>query len=541
MNTTFEITTDNSFLSHFLDSQRVSELSAEMVEKLKTAAQGDDTIGAYAKYGLGRWHYLMMPDTDSFSKALNLFMKASQAGVHDATAAVGIMTKYGNGMDKVDLAFAEKLKSMARSAGSMLADTKFYREHIEDDSVFQELLRRVQSETLDPIYYHFVADGYDVRGDKSKAIEYYERAVEGGNIASYRALAITYYERGNLILCDLTLEKGFAQGCVSCCTYGYDYNYNDALGFVFDRARETMQLPDGAEPTKEMLQKHVHEQLKQRLEYGSDKGFGLAAYLLGVAYHEGQLGFPVDKKMALHYYIRGMALDDESAAEAVANFFENEEDFRKAYEISDAQIAHFRLLSLRYGNKEIYPKVRAAYDNGTLEEKYHEEFEKVWMPKYDDSYPAEDDYEPGQEIGEDDVTDYEIEPALITIDTDGTFEIIRSDAQSYRTLREMGVLIGAERIDAVHYSGPLNDLNSRLPMKQRLVMYVDGDGYAKDLPDNYIATSLYGTGAELLGKVILALEDDKYETYSFTMHSQLIAVEEELTKKFGNMLHFNEN
>ena len=40
-------------------------------------------------------------------------------------------------------------------------------------------------------------------------------------------------------------------------------------------------------------------------------------------------------------------------------------------------------------------------------------------------------------------------------------------------------------------------------------MYADRNGYAKDLPDNAIGTMLYGTGAEIRGAVIIALEDNK--------------------------------
>ena len=49
----------------------------------------------------------------------------------------------------------------------------------------------------------------------------------------------------------------------------------------------------------------------------------------------------------------------------------------------------------------------------------------------------------------------------------------------------------------------------------KVAMYADRDGYAKDLPDNSNGTLLYGTGAEIRGAVIIALEDNKYDTHSF--------------------------
>ena len=43
-----------------------------------------------------------------------------------------------------------------------------------------------------------------------------------------------------------------------------------------------------------------------------------------------------------------------------------------------------------------------------------------------------------------------------------------------------------------------------------IVMAVDRDGYAKDLPDNMPATILYGQAMEIRGTVMLMLEDEKY-------------------------------
>ena len=53
-------------------------------------------------------------------------------------------------------------------------------------------------------------------------------------------------------------------------------------------------------------------------------------------------------------------------------------------------------------------------------------------------------------------------------------------------------------------------------------MYTDRDGYAKDLADNPVGTILYGRGSEIRGAVIMALEDHRYDTYSFHFIEDLV-------------------
>jgi hypothetical protein len=60
-------------------------------------------------------------------------------------------------------------------------------------------------------------------------------------------------------------------------------------------------------------------------------------------------------------------------------------------------------------------------------------------------------------------------------------------------------------------------------------MYTDRDGYAKDLPDNAVGTILYGRGSEIRGAVIIALEDRRYDTYSFHFQEDLDKVFDEIS------------
>jgi hypothetical protein len=60
-------------------------------------------------------------------------------------------------------------------------------------------------------------------------------------------------------------------------------------------------------------------------------------------------------------------------------------------------------------------------------------------------------------------------------------------------------------------------------------MYTDREGYAKDLPDNAVGTILYGRGYEIRGAVIIALEDNRYDTHSFHFQEDLDAVFNEIS------------
>lgn len=67
-------------------------------------------------------------------------------------------------------------------------------------------------------------------------------------------------------------------------------------------------------------------------------------------------------------------------------------------------------------------------------------------------------------------------------------------------------------------------------------MYVDRDGYAKDLADNSVGTILYGRGSEIRGAVILALEDRRYDTYSFHFQEDLDEVFNEISNMTGGLV-----
>ena len=152
---------------------------------------------------------------------------------------------------------------------------------------------------------------------------------------------------------------------------------------------------------------------------------------------------------------------------------------------------------------------------------YGDDMESTWMPLWKKRHPS---------------VKTQIAPSVILIQPSGEVSVIEADifAMSYR---EMCQLLDAEGLDAVHFSEPLNQITKNCGFKgYQLAMYTDRNGYAKDLPDNAIGTILYGHGAEIRGAVIIALEDNKYDTYSFHFQEDLDKVFDEISVITGGLV-----
>jgi hypothetical protein len=133
----------------------------------------------------------------------------------------------------------------------------------------------------------------------------------------------------------------------------------------------------------------------------------------------------------------------------------------------------------------------------------------------------------------------QISPSVIIIQPSGVASVVEADVfcMSYR---EMSQLIDAEGLDAVHFSKSLNHITEVCGFRgYQIAMYADRNGYAKDLPDNAIGTILYGRGSEIRGAVIIALEDNKYDTHSFHFQEDLESVLSEISTITGNLLRMD--
>ena len=126
----------------------------------------------------------------------------------------------------------------------------------------------------------------------------------------------------------------------------------------------------------------------------------------------------------------------------------------------------------------------------------------------------------------------EIVPTVLVIHPSGYTEFVEADVNPM-SFREMGALIDAESVDAVHFSEPLAKITKTCGLKRKVTMYVDKEAMMKDLEDNAVATILYGQGYEIRGAIIIAMEDDRYDTYSFDTEEDIENVFEAIDDMTG--------
>lgn len=187
--------------------------------------------------------------------------------------------------------------------------------------------------------------------------------------------------------------------------------------------------------------------------------------------------------------------------------------------ISDEDLLELRMEALRYGiedqldyvirNKETYVNMG-----------YGDDIEQVWLPLWKKKHP-----QPKTQVS----------PSVIVIQPSGAASIVEADVFSM-SYREMGQLIGAEGLDAVHFSDSLDQITKVCSFRgYRVVMYTDRDANVKKLADNAIGTLLYGKDVEIRGAVLIALEDSRYDTHPFHFQEDIDKVYDEISKLTGGL------
>lgn len=133
-----------------------------------------------------------------------------------------------------------------------------------------------------------------------------------------------------------------------------------------------------------------------------------------------------------------------------------------------------------------------------------------------------------------------IAPTFIAAKTNGLAYPFQSTAESWQELdADIAEHIGAERTEIVRFTAPLNTLSKQLGLVDcHLVFLVDREGYKKDgLGDNMTGTLLYGSGHEILGNIVFALESDNgYKLMGFTSAALIENAYIEINATVGNLL-----
>lgn len=133
-----------------------------------------------------------------------------------------------------------------------------------------------------------------------------------------------------------------------------------------------------------------------------------------------------------------------------------------------------------------------------------------------------------------------IAPTFLAAKTNGLAYPFMSEAEDWQGLdADIAEHIGAERTEVVRFTAPLNILSKRLGLVDcHLVFLVDRNGYQKDdIGDNMTGTILYGSGHEILGNIVFALESDSgYKLMGFTSAALIENAYIEINAAVGNLL-----
>ena len=470
----------------------------------------------YARYAYGVWLWSCRKDSESLKTAFRIFEESAEKGIADALQMMSRMYYLGEAYDEetgkfvMDRKLSLELTSQAVEKGSILAKLRRNRDQFfgttevsaDRASAISEAEREssaIFSESI--LWTEQVGWFYEIEDEREKAIKAYEKCIINGYYAPIYDLALMYLEDGDEDYYKTLMKLGMDLGVPDCRILGMENEYR------WDSLSGDERLD-------------IYRQLNGNLSKGIEQGSGICAYILADALLNGKFGFDIDLDRGKAYADLALTYGFSSGASLV---IDAAEALQAPEFMSDEEILKYRIDALRYGIEEQLDYVIRNKET-YIEMGYGDQIEKVWMPLWKKNHPE---------------AKTQVSPSAIIIQPSGIASVVEADifCMSYR---EMAQLIGAEGLDAVHFSEPLNKITKACKFRgYQIAMYADRNGYAKDLPDNAIGTILYGRGSEIRGAVIIALEDNKYDTHSFHFQEDLESVLSEISTITGNLLRMD--
>ena len=500
-----ENTKDETLLNHLIDSRAVRKLPLQIASKLMTSDH------PYERYAYGVWLWTCRKDIMSLKTAFTIFEESARYGIADALHMLSRMYYLGEAYDEktekfvLDRKLSKDLNEQAIEKGSLPARLRRNRNlfygctgfEIDRAEAIAEAEREASHYNGSIFWTEQLGRYYEIEGEKEKAIKAYEKCIINGYYAPIYDLAQMYLENGDDQYYDTLMKIGMQLDVPDCMVLGVE---NEARWDSLDDA--------------DKLQ--IHSQLNRNLSKGVSKGSGCCAYSLADALLNGKFGFDIDLNKGKEYADIALTFGINIASNLV---IEAAETLSDPEFISDEDLLKLRIDALRYGIEDQLDYVIRNKDTYS-DMGYGDDIENVWLPIWKNNNPE---------------AKTQIPPTTIIIRPDGVVSFVEADifAISYR---EMAQLIEAKGLDAVHFSVPLNQITDACRFKDyQVAMYVDRDGGEKDLADNAAGTILYGAGTEIRGAVIIALEDNKYDTHSFHFQEDLDNVFTEISRLTGGL------
>ena len=495
---------DEKILNDLLDFKAVRILPQSMVMNSHTP---------YGRYAYGVWLWSCHKDSESLRTAFRIFKESADKGIADALQMISRMYYLGEAYDEetgkfvMDRKLSQELTVQAIEKGSILAKLRrnknlfFGTTEVSADRAAAIAEAERESSAIfskSILWAEQLGCFYEIEGEREKAIKAYEKCIINGYYAPIYDLALMYLEDGDEDYYKTLMKSGQELGVPDCSILGMENEYR------WDTLSGDERLD-------------IYRQLNRNLPKGIDHGSGVCAYILADALLNGKFGYDINLDLGKEYADLALTYGFNPGASLIIDAAEtlNDPEF-----ISDDELLKLRYNALRYGIEEQLDYVIKNKDT-YIEMGYGDDIEKVWMPMWKKSHPE---------------AKTQVSPSVIIIQPSGVASVVEADVfcMSYR---EMSQLIDAEGLDAVHFSKPLNQITKTCKFRgYQIAMYADRNGYARDLPDNAIGTMLYGTGAEIRGSVIIALEDNKYDTHSFHFQEDLDNVFSEISDLTGGLI-----
>ena len=503
----FDLLEDEKILKDLLDFKAVRMLPQPMFM---------NSDNQYARYAYGLWLWTCRKDSDSLKTAFRIFEESAAKGIADALQMMSRMYYLGEAYDEesgnfvMDRKLSQELTSQAVEKGSILAKlrrnknlfigtTEVLADKVSAISEAERESSAIFSESI--LWTEQLGWFYEIEDEREKAIKAYEKCIINGYYAPVYDLALLYLGDGDEGYYKTLMELGMDLGVPDC----------RILGMENESRWDSLSGDERLD---------IYRQLNRNLPKGIDHGSGVCAYILADALLNGKFGYNIDLDRGKAYADLALTYGFSSGASLVIDAAEALQDPEF---ISDDDLLKLRYDALRYGNEDQLDYVIRNKET-YIEMGYGDQIDKVWMPLWKKNHPE---------------AKTQVSPSVIIIQPSGVASVVEADVfcMSYR---EMSQLIDAEGLDAVHFSKPLNQITKACAFRgYQIAMYADRNGYAKDLPDNAIGTMLYGTGAEMRGAVIIALEDNKYDTHSFHFKEDLESVFSKISTITGNLLRMD--
>ena len=525
--TDFEITQDDAFLERFRDPREVRRLSPSMVEKLRNS---DDV---YGRYGYAVWLCRMCDDEKSLTTASEFFFYAWKRFIPDAAELISQMfyvgeyyTEYKKALT-IDRYAAHDYNEDAMSHGSILAKIKrnydlfFGRKYLPSDieAAIAEAEQEANAPGASLLWMEQLGWFYDMCVRNDEAVEAYEKCVIGGMNYPIHDLALMALRRGETEYYEALMKEGIRREVPRCMILGIEKETEwDTLG--------------------KDEQVAIHRMMKENLEKGVALGDSYCAYVLAQCYLYEKMGFVRDVAQSMKYARIGLRYRDKDCCMHMIQILSNPEFVALLPEemrMSEEEIMILMLKALRLGEMKVLDTVIDNLERYT-QMGYGEEIDYEWLEIWYEVHKEELDPldEPEDETAAP-IEKITIPPTVLVIAPSGVADYVQADVHSMSS-SEMAALIGADRLDAVHFSHPLSEITKSCGLHRQVTMYVDRNAMLKDLDDNMIATILYGQTYEIRGTIIVAMEDDVYDVHAFDTIEDINSVYEAISRLTGGLI-----